>query len=128
MLNVTCTKDQSACAECFTVRANGLMCLYVMEFTKDPHSYKLSAMDGISEWDFEFLQDDSSGQVRFCTQLQNSFDKGVNADWRDTLCLDNDFSEVTVPKECGSPLITLTIDSHMGNGRVMGGQYLYCSP
>ncbi|XP_038056543.1 uncharacterized protein LOC119728391 isoform X2 [Patiria miniata] len=128
VLNVTCVEDDTACAQCFTVQANGLWCLYALEFTKDPDTYKLSAFDGISEWDFQFVQDDLAGQFRFCIQLQNYFDEAVHADWRDTLCLDNDFTEIAVPRECSRPLITLTIDSHMANGPVMGGQYLYCIP
>ena len=65
---------------------------------------------------------------RTCFEIHDSFDAELHEQYGGSLCMDNDFSAITVPAECGRPLATLTTENHKGDARVRGQQVLYCIP
>ncbi|XP_022107184.1 uncharacterized protein LOC110988188 isoform X2 [Acanthaster planci] len=127
-VNMICNDNRSACGHCYSARSHGLVYLNVFEYTSAPYQFEASIQDGVQDWYWTFVQDDPSEPFRVCKEVQVSSTPELPLPMRAALCMDNDFSALSVPGDCSHPVVTVSMDTHFANEKINGLQTLYCLP
>ncbi|XP_038073503.1 uncharacterized protein LOC119741710 [Patiria miniata] len=134
-MNLECNDALSECEHRFSghfspVKGLPLTTDHVLEYTKDPYELKFGAKVATLGLKVRFDQDDPSETFHFCSELTE--DKALpviglyHGKW--TLCLENDFSGLTIPADCTAPVAVSKIVGRFTDEKLAGQQVLYCMP
>ncbi|XP_038071789.1 uncharacterized protein LOC119740520 [Patiria miniata] len=130
-MNLECNDKQSACSKCFKGRVSEgpfKVIEHVFEYTKDPYKIELNTEVVNNDVQATFIQEDPSEKFHFCIEMTE--DKAVPSGGlyhgKVNLCLENDFSGLSVPAECPTPVAATRAEASANDMKPIGQQVLYC--
>ncbi|XP_038059377.1 uncharacterized protein LOC119730496 [Patiria miniata] len=127
-LNMTCNDAGTECEACYRARAEGLVYLHTVEYTEGPAKFEFRGSAASRDWKQFVVQDDPSEPFRYCMQQDEIQDLDYGGDtWRFSICMDNNFSGISVPAECVKPLAVVSMVSLRTDNEAHGEQTLYCA-
>ncbi|XP_038062947.1 uncharacterized protein LOC119733459 [Patiria miniata] len=129
VINLTCNDADTSCMSCFSAHKYGRPYLYEFELSKyhNPR-FHIAVTSGEQNWEVYFIQDDLSDSFRHCTVINATTEVELHQRLIVNACIDNDFLAVSVPAECGQPVLVYTVKTRRGNEKPRGQQVLYCIP
>ncbi|XP_022108370.1 uncharacterized protein LOC110988811 [Acanthaster planci] len=129
VVNVTCGDHE--CVSCALAEFANSAVLYTFENTLQPYDVEFTSEGADNDWRFIFDQADVDEPFRWCAEMlaHPGILKG-GYDWKGDICFDNDVyrSGITVPQECVTPLMLVTLEGNVGHKGRQGRQILYCIP
>ncbi|XP_022087325.1 uncharacterized protein LOC110977461 [Acanthaster planci] len=122
--NMTCKDDTTICQHCAHLDLVGRPFILTTEYTSGPYKFKYYFEDGMQDWNIYFAQEDQSQEYRWCEDIYDILD--ISTTVRVALCVENTFSDISVPDNCPKPVALVSYDYHPSDGQVRGQQMLYC--
>ncbi|XP_022099926.1 uncharacterized protein LOC110984242 [Acanthaster planci] len=127
VMNMTCNDARTRCEACKSGHEGGIY-LDLFEYSEGPAKFHFEGTTATSNWKDSILQEDPLEPFRYCTQNKNTYwGRSGIVTHRFYLCVDNIFSDITVPTECFRPIALISTSSQHGDDRQIGDQTLYCA-
>ncbi|XP_022087302.1 uncharacterized protein LOC110977455 [Acanthaster planci] len=124
--NMTCNDDATFCEHCAHLRVFGRPYILTIEYTTDPYKLKYYFEDGKRDWNYYIAQEDPHQVYRWCQCADGKHDPDPIR--RVVLCVENTFSDISLPGNCPKPVALVSYDYHPLDEQVTGQQALYCLP
>ncbi|XP_022087299.1 uncharacterized protein LOC110977453 [Acanthaster planci] len=123
-INMTCNDDATICQHCVHVHLDGRLFTFTTIYTADPYMFQYYFENGIKDWNFSLAQEDPDQMYRWCECADGMH--GFDVARRVAVCVENTFSDISVPDNCPKPVALVTCDYHPSDGQVRGQQMLFC--
>ncbi|XP_038045513.1 uncharacterized protein LOC119720065 [Patiria miniata] len=127
--NLECNDAKTVCSKCFVGHPyeGADIVMHTFEYTKDPYKFQFTTQPANQDTKASFVQNDALEKFHFCSEINNSA-ADISRGWTWTLCLENDFTGLTVPPDCPSPVAVSRLVGHMNDAKLAGQQIMYCLP
>ncbi|XP_022100761.1 uncharacterized protein LOC110984670 [Acanthaster planci] len=127
-LHMTCNDEGTKCQECHHSRTGGRVYLHTAEYTEGPATFQFRGSAEARDWKQLLIQEDPTELFHYCMQNNDASDWNYNGDaWRFSICMDNDFSGISMPAECVKPVAVVSVVSLVADNEAHGEQTLYCA-